>query len=110
MQITTDPDHKFDLALALDDLNAASSVITQSIPETEAESKWKALGDHALAIWRFDLAKGAYEKAADLGSLLFLWEIGQDLNGLLLPPVCLFPYCPLPRTLLTALCRESWRE
>jgi len=82
MQITTDPDHKFDLALALDDLDAALSVITQSIPETEAESKWKALGDRALSVWRFDLAKEAYEKAGDLGSLMLLVVSMGDRTGL----------------------------
>ena len=34
--------------------------------------KWKALGDRALAVWRFDLAKEAYEKSGDLGSLMLL--------------------------------------
>jgi len=82
MQITTDPDHKFDLALALDDLDAALGVITQSIPESEAESKWKALGDRALAVWRFDLAKEAYEKAGDLGSLMLLVVSMGDRTGL----------------------------
>ncbi|KIM60066.1 hypothetical protein SCLCIDRAFT_26858 [Scleroderma citrinum Foug A] len=85
MQITTDPDHKFDLALALDDLDAALGVITQSVPETEAESKWKALGDRVLAVWRFerfDLAKGAYEKAGDLGSLMLLVVSMGDRIGL----------------------------
>ncbi|KIM61439.1 hypothetical protein SCLCIDRAFT_121865 [Scleroderma citrinum Foug A] len=82
MQITTDPDHKFDLALALDDLDAALGVITQSVPETEAESKWKALGDRALAVWRFDLAKEAYEKAGDLGSLMLLVVSMGDRTGL----------------------------
>ena len=75
MQITMDPNHKFNLALVLDDLDAALGVIMQSVPETEAELKWKALGDHALAVWRFErfnLAKGAYEKAGDLGSLMLL--------------------------------------
>ena len=82
MQITTDPDHKFDLALALDDLDAALGVITQSVPETEAGSKWKALGDRALAVWRFDLAKEAYEKACDLGSLMLLVISMGDRSGL----------------------------
>ena len=75
MQITMDPDHKFDLALALDDLDAALGVIMESVPETEVELKWKALGDCALVVWRFerfDLAKGAYEKAGDLGLLMLL--------------------------------------
>ncbi|KIM52188.1 hypothetical protein SCLCIDRAFT_32837 [Scleroderma citrinum Foug A] len=82
MQITTDPNHKFDLALALDDLDAALGVIMQSVPETEAESKWKALGDHALAVWRFNLAKGAYEKAGDLGLLMLLIVSMGDRIGL----------------------------
>ena len=82
MQITTDPDHKFDLALALDDLDAALGVITQSVPEQEAESKWKALGDRALAVWRFDLAKEAYEKAGDLSSLMLLVVAMGDRAGL----------------------------
>ena len=82
MQITTDPDHKFDLALALDDLDAALGVIMQSVPEQEAESKWKTLGDRALAVWRFDLAKEAYEKARDLSSLMLLVVAMGDRAGL----------------------------
>ena len=82
MQITTDPDHKFDLALALDDLDAALGVITQSVPEQEAESKWKALSDRALAVWRFNLAKEAYEKARDLSLLMLLVVAMGDRAGL----------------------------
>jgi len=54
----------------------------QSVPETEAESKWKALGDRALAVWRFDLAKEVYEKAGDLGSLMLLVVSMGDRIGL----------------------------
>jgi len=84
MQITTDPDHKINLALALDDLDAALSVIAQSVPETEAESKWKELGDRAPAVGRFDLAKEVYEKAGDLhlGSLMLLVVCMGDRTGL----------------------------
>ena len=82
MQITTDPDHKFDLALTLVDLDAALGVITQSVPEQDAESKWKALSDRALAVWRFDLAKEAYEKVGDLSSLMLLVVAMGDRAGL----------------------------
>ena len=82
MQITMDPNHKFDLALALNNLDAALGVITQSVPETEAELKWKAPGDHVLAVWRFNLAKGAYEKAGDLGLLMLLVVSMGDRIGL----------------------------
>jgi len=31
--------------------------------ENESEVKWKALGDRALTVWRFDLAWEAFERA-----------------------------------------------
>lgn len=81
LQVTTDPDHKFDLSLQLDDLDAAVE-IARAVPELEAESKWKAIGDRALAVWRFDLARESFEKAGDLNAqLLLLLSIG-DRKGL----------------------------
>ena len=74
LQITTDPDHKFDLALSLDDLDTALQ-ITQTVLENESEIKWKTLGDRALTVWRFDLAKECFEKAGDLSALMLQWEI-----------------------------------
>lgn len=79
--MTTDPDHKFDLSLQLDDLDAALE-IARNIPETEAETKWKAVGDRALAVWRFDLAQECYQRAGDLNAqMLILMSIG-DRTGL----------------------------
>lgn len=72
MQVTTDPDHKFDLSLSLDDLDGALD-IARSIPGPEAEVKWKAVGDRALAVWRFDLARECYEASGDLGALMLLY-------------------------------------
>lgn len=81
IQITTDPEHKFDLALSLDDLDAATE-IARTVPEHEAEHKWKSIGDRALAIWRFELAKEAFERANDLSALsLLLLSVG-DREGL----------------------------
>lgn len=78
LEITTDSDHKFDLALQLDDLDTAVA-IARSVPELEAEQKWKALGDRALAVWRFDLARECFEKADDIGALfLLLGAIGDE--------------------------------
>jgi coatomer subunit beta' len=71
LQVTTDLDHKFDLSLQLDDLNTAAE-IARSLPEIESEAKWKALGDRALALWRFDLARESFEKAGDLSALMLL--------------------------------------
>lgn len=81
IQVTTDPDHKFDLALQLDDLDTALD-IARNVPETEAELKWKALGDRALAVWRFDLARECFNKAGDLSALMLLLMSTGDRAGL----------------------------
>ncbi len=81
MQVTTDPDHKFDLSLQLDDLDTAIE-IARSIPELEAEAKWKSLGDRALTVWRFDLARESFEKAGDLSALMLLLLAIGDRDGL----------------------------
>ncbi len=80
-QVTTDPDHKFDLALQLDDLDSALEIV-RSVPDTEAETKWKAVGDRALAVWRFDLARECFEKAGDLNALMLLLLSTGDKAGL----------------------------
>ncbi|KAJ8083114.1 Coatomer subunit beta' [Marasmius tenuissimus] len=81
LEITTDPDHKFDLSLQLDDLDAALEIV-KTVPELEAEMKWKALGDRALTVWRFDLARTSFEKAGDLSSLMLLLLSIGDRDGL----------------------------
>lgn len=81
LEITTDPDHKFDLSLQLDDLDAAVE-IARTVPETESETKWKAIGDRALTVWRFDLAKESFEKAGDLSALMLLLLAIGDREGL----------------------------
>lgn len=81
LQITTDLDHKFDLSLQLHDLDAAVE-IARTVPEQEAEVKWKAIGDRALAVWRFDLAKESFEKAGDLSALMLLLLAIGDKDGL----------------------------
>lgn len=79
--MTTDLDQKFDLSLQLDDLDAAVDIARQ-VPELEAEPKWKAIGDRALATWRFDLARESFERAGDLGSLMLLLLSIGDKAGL----------------------------
>jgi len=81
LKITTDPDHQFDLALSLDDLDSAHE-IARTVPENEADVKWKALGDRALAVWRFDLARECFEKADDLIALMLLLMSTGDREGL----------------------------
>lgn len=81
LEVTTDPDHKFDLSLSLDDLDGALA-IARTLPQPESESKWKAIGDRALAVWRFELARECFEQAGDLNSLMLLLMSIGDRDGL----------------------------
>ena len=65
----------------MDDLDTALE-IARTVPENEAEVKWKALGDRALSVWRFDLAKESFEKANDLSALMLLLLSIGDRKGL----------------------------
>ena len=80
-EITSDLDQKFDLSLQLDDLDRAVEIARQ-VPELEAESKWKAIGDRALATWRFDLARESFERAGDLSALMLLLPARGDAEPL----------------------------
>jgi coatomer subunit beta' len=81
LEVTTDPDHKFDLSIQLDDLDTALDII-RGTTEPEGEVKWKALGDRALAVWRFDLARECFENANDLSALMLLLLATGDRDGL----------------------------
>ena len=81
LEITTDADHKFELALQLDDLDTAVD-IARTVPEQEAEIKWRSVGDRALAVARFDLAKESFAKAGDLNSLMLIYYASADRKGL----------------------------
>jgi coatomer subunit beta' len=69
------------LALQLDDLDAALEIV-RAVPDAEAETKWKAVGDRALTVWRFDLARECFEKAGDLNALMLLLLSTGDKAGL----------------------------
>lgn len=47
--MSTDLDHKFELAVALKKLDVAYAIAKES----DSEPKWKQLGDLALACWNF---------------------------------------------------------
>jgi coatomer subunit beta' len=69
------------LALQLDDLDTALES-SRSVSELEAEMKWKALGDRALAVWRFYLARECFGRAGDLSALVLLLMATGDRKGL----------------------------
>jgi coatomer subunit beta' len=78
LQVATDPEHRFDLALSLGDLEQAVGIAR----EQDTEHKWKTVGDAALSAWDITLATECFTKAKDLGSLLLLYSSTSDESGL----------------------------
>lgn len=81
MEVSADPDHKFELAIQLDDLDTALE-LTRAGPEQGSQSKWKTVGDKALAAWRIDLAEECFKNAADLAALLLVYTSLGDRKGM----------------------------
>ncbi|KAF2455125.1 coatomer beta [Lineolata rhizophorae] len=78
LQVATDPEHRFDLALQLGKLDVALQLAEQA----DVEHKWKTVGDAALAAWDVALAQQCFARAKDTGSLLLLHSAGADADGL----------------------------
>ncbi|KAG5965200.1 hypothetical protein E4U58_002915 [Claviceps cyperi] len=76
--VATDPEHKFDLALSLNQLDTALELARAA----DVEHKWKTVGDSALAAWNVVLAAECFTHAKDLGSLLLLHSSTGDRDGL----------------------------
>ncbi|KAK7421271.1 Coatomer subunit beta' [Neonectria magnoliae] len=78
LEVATDPEHKFDLALGLNQLETALELAR----EADVDHKWKTVGDAALAAWEVTLAAECFTHAKDLGSLLLLHSSTGDREGL----------------------------
>jgi len=70
LDVTTDPDHKFELSISLKRLAQAREVIEES----PAPEKWKQLTDAALQEFDFELATECAEKSDDLSTLLLIYS------------------------------------
>ena len=81
LSVSTDPDHRFELAVSLNDLETALTLVRES-PEQGSQAKWKVVGDKALEAWQMDLAQESFEKAGDLPALLLLYTSLSDRSGL----------------------------
>ncbi len=78
MAVTTDPDHKFDLALELGHIDVAHSLM-EEIPEedkdaTDTMTKWKRLSDAALKDSNFELCEAASLASNDYAGLLLMYS------------------------------------
>lgn len=78
LEVATDPEHKFDLALALNQLDIALELAK----EADVDHKWKTVGDAALAGWDVGLAAECFVNAKDLGSLLLVYTSTSDREGM----------------------------
>jgi coatomer subunit beta' len=78
LEVATDSEHKFELALALNQLDIALELAK----EADADHKWKTVGDAALTAWDVGLAAECFAHAKDLGSLLLVYSSTSDREGL----------------------------
>ena len=78
LEVATDPEHRFELALALNNLPIALEIAR----EADVEHKWKIVGDKALECWDIKLAEECFGRAKDLGSLLLLHSSTGSKDGL----------------------------
>ena len=78
LEVATDPEHRFELALSLKNLQIALEIAEK----TDAEHRWKVVGDAALAAWDIKLAEQCFVHAKDLGSLLLLHSSTGNVDGL----------------------------
>jgi coatomer subunit beta' len=78
LEIATDSEHRFELALGLGQLQIA----LQLAREADVEHKWKTVGDAALTSWNLALAVECFKHARDLSSLLLLYTSSADTSGL----------------------------
>ncbi|KAJ3053855.1 Coatomer subunit beta' [Rhizophlyctis rosea] len=78
LSVSTDAEHRFDLAVGLGKLEVAVEIAR----EVDREDRWKAVGDSALAGWNFGLAEECLRNARDLEGLLLMYQAKGDAEGL----------------------------
>ena len=78
LDVATDPEHRFDLALSLGKLDIALELAR----ERDEEHKWRTVGDAAMTGWDAKLAEECFWHAKDLGSLLLLYSATANRDGL----------------------------
>lgn len=68
LAVSTDPEHRFDLALQLQDTKTAYQLAL----EAQSDMKWKQLAKLATSLSEFDLAQQCFSNAQDYSALLLL--------------------------------------
>ncbi|KAJ3206133.1 Coatomer subunit beta' [Dinochytrium kinnereticum] len=78
LEVSTDLEHKFDLAIQLGRLTIAHDIAR----EVDREDKWKLVADTALGEWKFDMAIDCLKKANDVEGLLLIYQASGNVEGL----------------------------
>lgn len=68
LAVSTDPEHRFDLALSLHDTKTAYDLAL----EAQSDLKWKQLADLATSLSEFEVAEQCFSNAQDYSALLLL--------------------------------------
>jgi coatomer subunit beta' len=84
--VTTDPDHKFDLALELGQIDMAHALLLETSEEdkdsTDTLGKWKRLSDAALKETNLELCEAASLASHDYSDLLLMYSATGNLAGM----------------------------
>ncbi|AQK59840.1 Putative coatomer beta subunit family protein [Zea mays] len=78
LEIATDTNYRFDLAVQLGRLEIAKAIAT----EVQSESKWKILGELAMSSGKLEMAEECLLHAMDLSGLLLLYSSLGDAEGI----------------------------
>uniref|UniRef100_A0A2P2MUM6 Coatomer beta subunit n=1 Tax=Rhizophora mucronata TaxID=61149 RepID=A0A2P2MUM6_RHIMU len=78
LEVATDPDYRFELAIQLGRLEVAKEIAT----EIQSESKWKQLGELAMSNGKLELAEECMKRAMDFSGLLLLYSSLGDAEGI----------------------------
>ncbi|KAL3840909.1 hypothetical protein ACJIZ3_025500 [Penstemon smallii] len=79
LEVATDPDYRFELAIQLGKLEIAKEIAAVS----QSESKWKQLGELAMSTGRLEMAEECLKHANDLSGLLLLYSSLGNAEGII---------------------------
>ena len=88
LTVSTDPDHRFELAIDLKNLDVAHSVLLEEdkrgeeAESIEGQNRWRRLGDLALGHGNISLAQHCAERSGDLSGLLLLYSAAANREGM----------------------------
>lgn len=86
LAVTQDPDHKFDLALELGQVDLAHQIVLETPEEdkdsTDTQAKWKRISDAALKDSNLELCESASISSNDFPGLLLLYSATGNLSGM----------------------------